>query len=42
LGAWLNAERAMRFQVGHLVLPLAAAFDAIVFVDRIAHSQPPG
>ena len=41
LGAWLSAERSMRFQVGHLVLPLAAAFDAIVFVDHVAPSDSP-
>jgi erythromycin esterase len=41
LGAWLHAERSMRFQVGHLVLPLAAGFDAIVFFDRIGPSDPP-
>ena len=35
LGAWLHAERPMRFQVGHLVLPLARAFDAIVYFDRV-------
>jgi erythromycin esterase len=41
LAGWLNAERPMRFQVGHLVLPLAAAFDAIVFVDRIGPAVRP-
>lgn len=35
LGAWLHAERPMRFQVGHLVLPLARAFDAIVYFERV-------
>ena len=35
LGAWLHAERPMRFQVGHLVLSLARAFDAIVYFDSV-------
>jgi erythromycin esterase len=41
LGTWLYAERPMRFQVGHLVLPLASAFDAIVFFDRIGPAVRP-
>jgi erythromycin esterase len=41
LGTWLYAERPMRFQVGHLVLPLASAFDAIVFFDRIGPAIRP-
>jgi erythromycin esterase len=35
LGAWLHAERPMRFQVGHVVLPLARAFDALVYFDSV-------
>ena len=41
LGAWLYAERPMRFQVGHIVLPLASAFDAIVYFDRIGPAAKP-
>ena len=37
LSAWLRADRPMRFQVGHIVLPLAAAFDAVVYFDRVSH-----
>jgi erythromycin esterase-like protein len=32
--AWLAGERLMRFQVGHLRVPLASAFDAVVYFDR--------
>jgi erythromycin esterase len=35
--AWLHADRQMRFQVGHIVLPLADAFDAVVHFDRVSH-----
>ena len=31
---WLARERLMRFQVGHLRVPLASAFDAVVYFDR--------
>jgi erythromycin esterase len=41
LGAWLHAERPMRFQVGHLVLPLARAFDAIVYFDSVGATVRP-
>ena len=41
LGTWLYAERPMRFQVGHLVLPLASAFDAIVFFDHVGPAIRP-
>jgi len=41
LGAWLYADRPMRFQVGHIVLPLASAFDAIVYFDRIRPAAKP-
>jgi erythromycin esterase len=37
LKAWLHADREMRFQVGHIVLPLAEAFDAVVHFDRVSH-----
>jgi erythromycin esterase len=40
-GAWLHAERPMRFQVGHLTLPLGSAFDAIVYVDRVSPAVKP-
>jgi erythromycin esterase len=40
LGAWMHADRPMRFQVGHLMLPLADAFDAIIYVDRVSPDQP--
>jgi len=31
---WLARERLMRFQVGHLRVPLASAFDVVVYFDR--------
>lgn len=31
--AWLSEERPMRFQAGHLMLPLDTAFDAIAYFD---------
>jgi len=34
--AWLTQERLMRFQVGYLIVPLGAAFDAVVYFDRAA------
>jgi erythromycin esterase len=37
LKSWLHADRPMRFQVGHIVLPLADAFDAVVHFDRVSH-----
>ena len=36
LKSWLHADRPMRFQVGHIVLPLADAFDAVVHFDRVS------
>jgi erythromycin esterase len=39
--AWLDAERPMRFQVGYITLPLAAAFDAVVYVDRVSPAVKP-
>ena len=41
VGAWLSAERPMRFQVGYITLPLAAAFDAVVYVDRVSPAVKP-
>jgi erythromycin esterase-like protein len=41
VATWLQAERPMRFQVGHLLLPLAAAFDAVVYFDRLSPANPP-
>jgi hypothetical protein len=32
--AWLDRERPMRFEVGHLTVPLAAAFNAVIYFDR--------
>jgi hypothetical protein len=31
----------MRFQVGYITLPLAAAFDAVVYVDRVSPAVKP-
>jgi erythromycin esterase len=31
--AWLTEERPMRFQSGHLLLPLGGAFDVVVYFD---------
>jgi erythromycin esterase len=31
---WLDRPRPIRFQVGHLLVPLGRAFDAIVYFDR--------
>ena len=36
LKSWLHAERPMRFEVGHLTVPLADAFDAVVHFDRVS------
>jgi erythromycin esterase len=33
LAAWLQRERPMRFQVGHLQVALGAAFDLVVYFD---------
>ncbi|MGE0438953.1 MAG: erythromycin esterase family protein [Gemmatimonadales bacterium] len=32
---WLAVERPIRFEVGHLLLPLGRAFDAVVWFDRV-------
>lgn len=34
--AWLQRERPMRFQVGYLSVPLARAFDAVVYFDHVS------
>jgi erythromycin esterase len=31
---WLDRPRPIRFQAGHLIVPLGRAFDAMVYVDR--------
>jgi erythromycin esterase len=38
VNAWLAQERAMRFQVGYLTLPLGPAFDAVVYFDRASRT----
>lgn len=35
LAAWLDARRPMRFQLGHLLVPLGRAFDAVAYFDRV-------
>ncbi len=35
LAAWLDASRPMRFQVGHLLVPLGRAFDAVAYFERV-------
>ena len=34
VASWLSEERSMRFQVGYLLVPLGAAFDAVAYFDR--------
>jgi erythromycin esterase len=37
--AWLSQERLMRFQVGYLMVPLGAGFDAVVYFDRATRAS---
>jgi erythromycin esterase len=41
IGAWLRTERAMRYQAGYLRVPVAAAFDAIAYFDRVEGAPSP-
>jgi hypothetical protein len=34
MSAWLSEGRPMRFQAGHLMLPLARAFDVVVYFEN--------
>jgi len=34
VNAWMAGERPMRFQAGHLTLPLMPAFDAVAFFEK--------